>query len=548
MNTVSVLIGGQTGYGIHDAGILIGRLFARRGYNIYMMDDFPSLIKGGYEFVIVRADQEKIGAHKDHIDVLLAMSQDAINKNIDRIGRKTNIIYDSDKVKVKEGLGLSLETILKEEGTPGKELYVIIGALARTLDLPWSLVDEVLKKHETDDIESKLKAVSRGYNSTSKNESLIKGSVKSLPVINGAHAISIGLLKAGLNALVGYPMTPTSPILEFMAKYEKDLGIHLVLPESEIAVIMMALGYAYMGKRSAVATSGGGFSLMVESLGLAAQAELPILVVLGQRTGPSTGLPTYTAQTDLNFALHASQGEFPRFIVAPGDAEEGVYWSGVALNIAWKYQIPAFVLTDKTHSLGYYSYDEETIPKVRKEEAILWDGKGIYKRYLKTDDIISPLAFPPLKDQVVNATGYVHDELGITTENPAMTKEIADKRIMKKQKLAEEMKSYETVKTYGSGKTALLCWGSNKGVCMETAKILGVKAIQIVMLSPFPKEALAKALEGVDKLIDVECNSEGQVRILLNQNGFKVDETVLKYDGRSFSVENLVEEVKKVMR
>lgn len=548
MNAISVQIGGQTGYGIHEAGILVGRLFAKMGYHIYMMEDYPSLIRGGYQFVSIRASGEKIGTHKDSIDVLLAMSQEALSNSKNNIDGDTIVIYDSDKVQSKAGLGLALSTILKEEAIPGKELYVMVGALAKTIDLPWALLEEGLKKHETNDLENKVKAVARGYKSTEKSRSLAKGTGKQLPVISGAQGISIGLLKAGLSALVGYPMTPTSPVLEFMAKYEKALGIHVVLPESEIAVIMMALGYAYMGKRSAVATSGGGFSLMVEALGLAAQAELPIVVVMGQRFGPSTGMPTYTAQSDLNFVLHGSQGEFPRFILAPGDAEEGVYWGAMALNMAWKYQIPAFVLTDKTHCLGYYTYDEEKIPKVIREEAELWDGKGTYKRYENTASGISPLAFPPLKDQVVKASGYVHDEAGITTENPELAKVSADKRFLKELQLAEEMKRYETVKTTGEGKIALLCWGSNKGVCLETAKLLGLKTIQVVMLSPFPKDAIAKAIEGVEQLIDVECNGVGQLGILMNQHGFKMDEKVLKYDGRPFSLENLIEEVKKVMR
>lgn len=548
MNTTSIMIAGQTGYGIHQAGILVGRLLGEMGYNIYMMDDYPSLIRGGYQFVIIRASQEKIAAHYDQVDILLAMNQDAINHNKNKINEKTILIYNADKVNAEKGVSLSINEILKEEETPGKELYLMIGALAKKLDLPWIVIEKVFKKHEKDDLKIKLKATARGYKSTKISEPLTKGTVKKLPLISGSQAISIGLLKAGLNALVGYPMTPTSPILEFMAKYEKELGIHVVLPESEIAVIMMALGYSYMGKRSAVATSGGGFSLMVESLGLAAQSELPIVIVMGQRAGPSTGMPTYTAQTDLNFVLHSSQGEFPRLIVAPGDAEEGAYWSAVALNKAWKYQIPAFILTDKTHCLGYFTYDEETIPKISKEEPVLWDGNGEYMRYKNSEDGISPLAFPPLKDQVVKATGYVHDQFGITTENPDIAKEISNKRFKKERFLAEEMKNYETVKSYGTGKTALLCWGSNKGVCLEAAKLLDLKVIQMVMLSPFPKEALNKALDGVDQLINVECNAEGQLGILLKQNSFKIDENVLKYDGRAFSVENLVEAVKKVIK
>jgi len=335
--------------------------------------------------------------------------------------------------------------------------------------------------------------------------------------------------------------------MEFLAAAAPKFGIQAVPPESEIAVMMMALGYSYMGVKNAVGTSGGGFSLMVEGLGLAGMSEQPVLIIMGQRAGPSTGMPTYTAQTDLHFVLHASQGEFPRLIAAPGDAEEAYYWAGTALNKAWKYQIPAFVLTDKTLNLGFFSFDQNHVDDLVEEEPVLWDGSGEYKRYINTENGISPLAFPPVSGQVIKTNSYVHDEGGIVSEDPAIANANADKRLLKEKNLACEMEGYETVKVYGEGQTALICWGSNKGVCMETARKLGIKAIQVVLLSPFPNKALEQALKGVEQYIIVECNAKGQLAMLMKQHGFQTGKQVLKYDGRPFSVEDLEEEVKEAM-
>ena len=200
--------------------------------------------------------------------------------------------------------------------------------------------------------------------------------------MTGNQAISLGLIKAGLGAYVAYPMTPSSSILDFMAKSAQKFGIKVVHPESEIAVMLMAQGFAYAGVKAAVGTSGGGFCLMTEGLSLAGMAEMPVAIVMAQRTGPSTGLPTYTAQGDLHFVLNAGQGEFPRFVVAPGDAEDAYYWSSVALNMAWKYQIPAFILSDKIVSESQYSFD---LDSCRRREAGVSSALGwaeeSYNRY-----------------------------------------------------------------------------------------------------------------------------------------------------------------------
>lgn len=552
MRELSILVGGLTGDGVNEAGAVICRLFSRLGYRIYMYNDFPSLVKGGHNYAIIRVAEDNIAAHSDQVDVILALNQDAVDLHKRRLKYNTLIICDSTKVQI-DGLTqpvrkLPLTNLIEENAVLYPIRYMtMVGGLCKALGLEWSLLEDLIKKHFLHDQEQCFDIALKGYELTQPFYVLDKYDRGALPVLSGSHAISLGLLKAGLQAYVAYPMTPTSPILEYLASLAPDFGLQVVPPESEIAVMMMALGYAYKGIKTALGTSGGGFSLMVEGLGLAGQAELPVVVVMGQRAGPATGMPTYTAQTDLHFILHASQGEFPRFIVAPGDAGEAYYWSGVALNKAWKYQMPAFVLTDKTLGLGLFSFDPGQTGKLQEEPPLLWNGEGEYQRYQSTSDGVSPLAFPPVPGQAVKTNSYVHDQYGITSEEPVVAKEVTDKRFLKETYLARELENYETVKVYGQGSTALLCWGSNKGVCLETARKFNLKMIQVLVLSPFPEKAMSKALEGVEKVICVECSATGQLPLLMRQNGYQVDEKILKYDGRPFSLEDLENEVKKVI-
>jgi len=343
-------------------------------------------------------------------------------------------------------------------------------------------------------------------------------------------------------------MTPSSPILHFLAEIADDFSLDVIHPESEISVILMALGFSYMGKKAAVGTSGGGFCLMTEGLSFAAMAELPVVIILGQRPGPSTGLPTYSAQTELHFVLNAGQGEFTRFIVAPADAEEAYYWSAVCMNMSWKYQIPGIILSDKNLGEGVFNFDINAVGPIKEEPPVSWDRESPYKRYLITEDGISPLAFVPDKDAIIKVNSYEHDEFGITTEDPKQTKLLQEKRLRKEKFLAEDLEGFTTVKVYGdtNAEAALLCWGSNKGLCVEAAQELGLKVIQPVVLNPFPVKQFQKALSGVKKLICVENNATGQLAKLIRCHGFSVDNTILRFDGRPFSLEDLEEECRKL--
>jgi 2-oxoglutarate ferredoxin oxidoreductase subunit alpha len=554
MEDFSTLVGGIAGDGINEAGVTIGRLFNRLGYRIYMYYDYPSLIRGGHNSSLVRASSRKIGAHSDNIDVLIALNQDTITIHKSRLKESSFVIYDSEKVKVEglpqKGCGLPVSRILKEEGAPPiMRNTCIIGGFCKVVGIGWPELEAVLTKHIPKKLEQNLKVAKRGYDAAVEYVKVDRLNQPSIPTVTGNQAIGLGLIKAGLKAYVAYPMTPASSLLDFMAKSAEDFGLKVVHPENEIAVILMALGFAYAGTKAAVGTSGGGFCLMTESLSMSGQAELPVVIMLGQRTAPSTGLPTYTAQSDLPFALNAGQGEFPRFVVSPGDAEEAYYWSGVALNLAWKYQVPSIILSDKLLSEAVYSFDQSSAGELKEESSAMWDGSGKYSRYRYTENGVSPLAFPPQKGQVIKSDSYYHDEYGITTEDGKITKDMTDKRLLKGASLAKELEGegYETVKTYGQGETVLLCWGSNKGVCTEVAEKMGLKVVQVLVLWPFPIRRLGEALKGAKRVISVECNSTGQLASLAKCSGFVVDDLILKYTGRPFSLEDLEADLKKVI-
>jgi 2-oxoglutarate ferredoxin oxidoreductase subunit alpha len=361
--------------------------------------------------------------------------------------------------------------------------------------------------------------------------------------------MGIGLIEAGLGVYLSYPMSPTLNLLHFLAAHADEVGIRAIQPESEIAVILAALGCAYAGTRAAVGTSGGGFSLMVEALGLAGMAELPIVIVLGQRAGPSTGLATYTAQADLGFAIHAGHGEFPRLVLAPGDAEEGRIWIRAAMDLAWKYQLPALFLPDRIICEGMYSLDPAETMNHMADPVMAGSDDHPYLRYALTDSGISPLRFPPVKGEVIRVNSHAHDTDGITTEEPGVTRAMAEKRKRKLLGLAKEIEGMHPVNVAGDpdAATGVLCWGSNKGICAELGEGLGLRVIQPVALWPFPEESFAKAMAGVERFFGVETNETGQLARLVRQFGYRADGMVLKYDGRPFMVDELEQELVRVM-
>ena len=534
VNEFSILIGGKAGDGIDKASLVIANILNRLGYYIYIYRDYPSIIRGGHTFSIIRASKNKIFTHNNAVDVVLALNKETIELHIKRLKPVSVIVYDPKVIgdaltslgKDQKNLAVPVSAIIKEEDAPPvTSNSVLIGALVKVLGIKWSVLEDVFRKKLLKATDKNLAVARRGYDETEICLQAQDLNREGRPLINANEALGLGLVKGGLHTYIAYPMTPTSNVLHFMADNADDFGLKVIHPESEIGVILMALGCSYTGENVAVGTSGGGFCLMAEGYSFSAMAEIPVVVVLGQRPGPSTGLPTYSSQTELHFALNAGQGEFTRLVIAPGDAEESYFWAQMAILAAAKYRIPVIILTDKNLGEGIYSFDAKstvTVPKLPVNEV-----KNVFK---------------------VNS--YEHDENGITTEDPIITKTMQDKRLAKTKDLANELDKYDLVGVYGNQKstTAILCWGSNKGVCVEAADSLGLKVIQPVVMSPFPVEQFKKAIDGVEKLIAVENNATGQLVRLIKEYGFDADQTVQKYDGRAFSIDEMEKELSAIIK
>ncbi len=549
MKEISILVGGKAGDGIRQAGHVIARLLNRIGYRIFFYDDYPSLIRGGHNFSIIRASEKRIVAHKETVDIIVGLNQDAVDNHKHRLNTGGIILYDSKKADA-EGLGIDFMDIVKKfDGKPIMRNTAAIGALAGVLNIEWSVLEKVIKDAVEHQIDLNLKIARDAYEQIENpSKSVPKLDQKPLPLVSGNEAIALGAVKAGLNMYIAYPMTPASAILHYLAAHEKELGVVTVHPESEIGVALMALGAAYAGARAMVGTSGGGFALMTEALSLAGQGELPMVIVEVQRPGPSTGVPTYTMQGDLNFVIHAGHGDILRVVLAPGDAEEAFYTAGLAMNLAWKFQIPAFVLSDKHLSESIFSFEAD-LDKVKPDKPLLWNNQGEYKRYLDTEDGISPLAFPGNPSAIIKATSYEHDENGITTEEPETITQMQRKRLRKRKALEDALEKNETVKIYGNpdSKTVLLCWGSTKGACIEVAEALDLKVVQPLLVEPLPVEPLKKALSSADKIIAVEVNATGQLAKLISGHGICIDDMILRFDARPFTVDVLLDNVKEVL-
>jgi 2-oxoglutarate ferredoxin oxidoreductase subunit alpha len=549
----SVLIGGKAGEGLNKAGIIIARILNGLGYRVFMYYDYPSLIRGGHNFSIIRAAPDRLYSHRTGVNFLLAMNRETLDLHAHRRSPGTVAIFDSDVVKA-DGIGLPLTQIAKEEGAPEIARNTgIVAGFCCAAGIPRDALEATLRREIPRGLEANLAIARRAYSLAEPVPGAAIAPVPRagppLPFLTGNEAAGIGLLSGGLEAFVAYPMTPTSNLLHFLAGLPADLGLTVVHPENEIAVALMALGFAYAGKRVAVGTSGGGFCLMTEGFSLAGMAEIPLLVFLGQRPGPSTGLPTYSCQTELPFAANAGQGEFVRFIVAPGDLEETCYWSAAALALSWRYQTPAIVLYDKNLAEHGYNLDMGAVPALPDLPPVTWDGTLPYQRYAVTGSGVSPLAFPSAKGAVVKVNGYAHGENGITTEEAGTVTRMQEKLLRKGEALARDLEAMPTVTVAGvkGAGDALVTWGSTAGACRDAAGGPGLRVVQPVVLNPFPAGKVRAALEGARRIIAVEENATGHLEQLLALHGIRVDGRIRKYDGRPFALDELEAQVREVL-
>lgn len=546
-----MLIGGRAGEGINKASAILNHLMAKLGRYVYMYYDYPSLIRGGHNFAVVRSADHPIWTHRGRVDAVLALDQKTVDQHLPELVPGGVVVYDTYAVKNADGVGVDLDQIVKEEKAPPiTRNSGLIGAFCRVAGIPWEVVDEVFRKEIPGHADQNLRVARRAWDAVEERFRIEAGDMKPLPVLTGNEAIALGLVRGGLDAYIAYPMTPTSNILHFLAEFAEQTALTVVHPESEIAVILMALGAASAGKRAAVGTSGGGFCLMTEALSLAGQAELPVAIVLGQRPGPSTGLPTYSCQTELLFARHAGQGEFPRLIVAPADPDEAYLWSARALDLAWRFQVPAIVLVDKTLCEGGYSCSFDPAAGVVAPPGPLEEiPRDPYLRYRVTESGVSPMLPIGTPGAVVKVNSYEHDEAGITIEDAGTTNAMQEKRLRKAAALAAALAAYETVAVYGGAdaRVGVVSWGSTVGAVREAGADLPVRVVQPVVLEPFPADAFRKAVDGLDRVVVVEENQTGQLEQLLRVHGFAAGARVHRYDGRPFTVEEMAARLAEVV-
>lgn len=542
----SILIGGAAGQGSRKAGLIIAKIFNNIGYNVFIHEDYQSLIKGGHNFSIIRASEEECISHTDEVDFILALNNETILKHEKCLKKDGVIIFNKKNIEVKKGIGIDIDKIIKELG--GISIMgniAMISGFAKTVGIEWKIIENVFKKEITKEIDKNLEIAKKAYNEVNKIIEIEKLKGDKNPLLTGNEAICLGAVDAGLDVYSAYPMTPATSILHYLAENSRKFKVIVSQSENEIAAINSIIGSAYTGKRSMTGTSGGGFALMTEGISLSAQAEVPILIVNSQRSGPATGVPTYGGQSDLLFSLASGHGDFVRFVASPGDADEAYYLSGTLLNLAWKYQTPSILLTDKELSESTFEFKPSN--KLKKEKPLLWDNKGEYKRYAQSKDGISPLAFPGSK-AVVKSTSYEHDEKGLSIEDSESIILMQEKRLRKFKEMEKEIDNVEAIKIYGNKKSdkAVIFWGSTKGAVKEVVEKIGIKGIQILFLQPFPIKQMKKALKGVKKIVLVECSSMGQLEKVLMSEGIKVDKKILKYDMRPFTAKELELKLKNI--
>ncbi|MBI2404649.1 2-oxoacid:acceptor oxidoreductase subunit alpha [Candidatus Gottesmanbacteria bacterium] len=578
MQSVTWKMGGEAGYGIMSSGTMLCRTFSRLGYHVLATNEYPSLIRGGHNLITVRiATQEFASLNKD-VHILVALNKETVDLHKEELTKGAILLFDpkdhtwqaTDFSKEMQLVAVPLADIVSEhKGDPVMRNTVALGATVALLGTDFSAIESVIrdqfKRKGQEVIDNNIAIAKAGYdhiktNFTNQSSMFLSKGEKKEPflVINGSEAVGVGAVRAGLKFAAIYPMTPINSVITFLADHAKELQLVYKQPEDEIAGINMAIGASIGGVRSMVATSGGGFALMVEGLSLAGILEVPLVIDLGMRPGPATGMPTWTGQGELQFAIHAGHGEFPRIILAPGDIQEAYSLTVDAFNLADRYQVPVFILTDKYLNESQWcapkSHFQKDVAtnrgKLVKEEELATDGS--FGRYsLETDDGVSSRSLPGMKNGFYIANSYEHDEQGYTTELADLAAAMAQKRLSKLVAI-QKVGGAPTVYGERDSEITFVAWGSTKGPILEAMKLLGSKGkksklIHFTWLFPFPTEEVTKLLSPVTRLVDVELNTTAQLAFLIREHtGISITEKILQCNGRMLYPEEIVERISKV--
>lgn len=575
---INIVIGGAAGQGIQTIGVLLCKALFRAGYYVFALQDYQSRIKGGHNTFRVRVSNEPLSASIQKIDILVAMDAGTYRIHLPEVIQGGIIMYDAGKLSPPvhlEGLsGIPIEK-LSLDAAKNKNLgnTVMFGAVIGMLEVDFIIVHTIIAekfaKKGDEIIDNNTAAARAGQEYVKENYHRVRGIALAADtrfqkkqemlkksrnprmdgkmLVNGTEAGGFGMISAGVNFYSAYPMTPSTGLLNYIAAHAKNNNILVEQAEDEIAALQMALGASYAGARAATGTSGGGFALMVEGVSLAGITETPIVVFVIQRPGPATGLPTRTEQSDLEFVIHAGHGEFPKFVFAPGDPAEMFTVTVDAFNLAEKYQVPVFILGDQYLGDSYRVLNMFDVGKVQRNTQVIVPDKE-YKRYALSANGISPRALPGQGDGVVVVDSDEHDEYGHLTEDLNVRIQQADKRMKKVEFMKKEISGPTR---YGdlNARTRIVCWGSTLGIGQEVVDVLRFKGANIELIHfshiwPFPKESAAKALQGADRLIGLENNSQAQLcRIIMAETGIRIKERILKYNGMQFFPDEVIRKI-----
>ena len=570
----SVGIGGAAGQGVATPGDIFAKIFSRRGLHLNVYNAYQSIIRGGHTYLTIRTGPDKIATTHSQLDLLIPLNQDTMDRHMRLLSAGGACLYNADLIKPgspADGVQLCPIPVSKLADISRNKIAqntLAIGAGLSMMGVGFPALESVLteqfRKKEKAVIDENVSIARAGYDYATQN---FKPFAWPLPmtdaryaVLGGNAAMAMGGAAAGVKFYCAYPMSPSTGVLHWMAEHARKAGIMVRQVEDEIGVINMAIGAAHAGVRSMCATSGGGFALMSEGLGLSAQAEIPVVVIDCQRAGPSTGVPTKTEQGDLWQMLGAAFGDYPRVIAAPLDIADCFKLIPEIFDVADRFQCPGIVLCDLLLAEGRLSVDPKKLdfnPAIDRGELITSNGSsehGTYQRYKITESGVSPRVIPGVPGYTHTVSSDEHDEDGVLISdeytNSVKRRAMMEKRMRKMDGIAASIPPPQLVGPANADVT-LIGWGSTYGVIDEACELLrdaGISAnhLPIRWLVPLHGDAILELLKDARHTIIVENNYSGQfARYLRSETSFVPDGNIRKYDGEPFFPHHIVEAVKE---
>lgn len=553
---LSIVIGGAAGQGINTAEQQLLKLLSQKGFYYHTCKDYMSRVRGGMNFTQITLSDVPVETHYENIDLIVALTQEVIDDQIERLTPKGLLICDETHLvpefQNKQICRLPFTTILKETENPKGISMVALGAVAKVLNLSLEDLNAMMSsKWQLDFLEKNRTTAQKAYSLTQSFFTPTAGNTVNTLSISGNHAVALGALAAGVSFYAAYPMAPSTSVMSYMSHYENQLSLVVEQVEDEISAINAVIGASATGIRAMTSTSGGGFSLMVEGIGLAAVSEVPLVVLDVQRPGPATGMATRTEQSDLNMVLNASQGEFPRIVMSLRHVSDCFDQTFRAFNLADKYRVPVLLLSDQYLADSVCTIPAFDLRSLENERFLLTHTQEDYQHYSQ-NELVQFRACPGLTDQLVMNDSHEHDAYGHVTESAENRTHMNHRRMQKLDLIAQEMKEPEF---YGSesAKTMLLAWGSVTTAAKQAIATLKNEGFDIGLLAfgdlyPLPQAQLNLWRQKNVRFITVEGNYQAQLaQLIARETGFFIEESILKFDGRPFAPDYIVDAFKELI-